>query len=130
MGETLEQRQDGKAAEVVANQVKAGLDYLHNTTGLVMAYEPVWAISTGVAATPETAAEIMGGVILATLTGLYGADAANQVPLLYGGSVTPENVEGFLGEESVHGALVGGASLRADQFAKIVRTTARVKGSR
>ena len=130
VGETLEQRQGGKAAEVVADQMKAGLDSLHNTTGLVMAYEPVWAIGTGVAATPETAAEIMGGVILATLTGLYGVDAANQVPLLYGGSVTPENVEGFLVEESVHGALVGGASLRADQFAKIVRTTARVKGSR
>ena len=130
VGETLEQREGGKAAKVVADQMKAGLDSLHNITSLVMAYEPVWAIGTGVAATPETASEIMGGVILATLTALYGADVADQVPLLYGGSVTPENVEGFVREESVHGALVGGASLRADQFAEIVRTTARVKGSR
>ncbi len=130
VGETLEHRESGKAPEVVAGQVKAGLNSLHNIAGLVMAYEPVWAIGTGVAATPEIAAEIMGGVILATLTGLYGADAASKVPILYGGSVTPENVEGFVRKKSIHGALVGGASLRADQFAEIVRTTARVKDSR
>ncbi len=127
VGETLEQRQEGRAGEVVAGQVKAGLDSLHNISGLVVAYEPVWAIGTGAAATPETASEIMGGVILRTLTELYGEQVARQVPLLYGGSVNPENVEGFVKEESIHGALVGGASLRADQFAKIVDITSRIK---
>ena len=130
VGETLEQRKEGKASAVVENQVKECLNSLHNISGMVIAYEPVWAIGTGVAATPETASEIMGGVIRRTLMDLYGEQATGQVPLLYGGSVNPENVEGYVAEESVHGALVGGASLRADQFVEIVRITARVKDSR
>lgn len=129
VGETLEQRQGGSAAEIVAGQVRSGLAGLHNAIGLTVAYEPVWAIGTGVAATPEVAAEIMGNAILKTLTELYGESAASQVPLLYGGSVNPENVEGFIREKDIHGALVGGASLRADQFSEIVRITSEVKGS-
>ena len=128
VGETLEQRQAGDAAKVVEEQLKAGLASLHNIQGLAVAYEPVWAIGTGVAATPEIASEIMGGVILRTLTGLYGDRDAAQVPLLYGGSVNPENVEAFVKEEHIHGALVGGASLRADQFAEIAGITATAKG--
>ena len=127
VGETLEQRQGGEAKTVVAHQVKAGLRDLENIPGLAVAYEPVWAIGTGVAATPDTASEIMGGVILPALSELYGEERAGEVPLLYGGSVTPDNVEGFVKETSVHGALVGGASLRADQFVEIARKTARVK---
>ena len=127
VGETLEQRESGKAAQVVAGQVKGALSSLHNVLGLVMAYEPVWAIGTGVAATPEIASEIMGGVILPTLQELYTKEPAAQVPLLYGGSVNPGNVESFAGLESVHGALVGGASLRADQFAEITRIVAGTK---
>lgn len=129
VGETLDQRQGGSAAEVVAGQVRSGLTGLHNPIGLTVAYEPVWAIGTGVAATPEVAAEIMGNAILRTLTELYGESAAIQVPLLYGGSVNPDNIEGFIREKDIHGALVGGASLRADQFSEIVRITSEVKGS-
>ncbi|MCE2463906.1 MAG: triose-phosphate isomerase [Dehalococcoidia bacterium] len=129
VGETLEQRQGGSAAEIVAGQVRSGLTGLHNAIGLTVAYEPVWAIGTGVAATPEVAAEIMGNAILQTLTELYGESAASQVPLLYGGSVNPDNIEGFIREKDIHGALVGGASLRADQFSEIVRITSEVKGS-
>ena len=127
VGETLEQRQAGQAAKVVAEQIEAGLVDLHNIDALVLAYEPIWAIGTGVAATPETASEMMGGVILGKLTELYGDRAASQVPILYGGSVNPENVEGFVKEQSIHGALVGGASLNADQFVETVRITAEVK---
>ena len=127
VGETLEQRQQGRAAEVVASQVRGCLNSLHNISGLVMAYEPVWAIGTGVAATPEIAAEIMQGAILRTLMDLYVEQFVAQVPLLYGGSVNPENIEEFVEVKSIHGALVGGASLRADQFVEIARITARVK---
>ena len=128
VGETLEQREGGAATDVVVAQIKRGLESLPNIDGLVVAYEPVWAIGTGVSASPDTAAEIMGGAIRDTLIQLYGQQAAGEVPLLYGGSVNPDNVEGFVSQESIHGALVGGTSLRADQFAEIVRVTARVKG--
>ena len=129
VGETLEQRQGGAATEIIAGQVRSGLVGLHNMNGLIVAYEPIWAIATGVAATPETASDIMGNVILQTLVELYGESAASQVPLLYGGSVNPDNVEGFVKEKSIHGALVGGASLKAEQFSKIARITSEVKGS-
>jgi triosephosphate isomerase len=129
VGETLEQREQGAAGEVIAGQVKAGLNDLHNITGLVVAYEPIWAIGTGVAATPETASGIMGDAIQQTLIDLYGEEAAKQVPLLYGGSVNPENAQGFMTQDTIHGALVGGASLRADQFVEIAVITARAKGA-
>ena len=128
VGETLEQRQQGMATQTVVGQIRVALDTLHNVHGLVVAYEPIWAIGTGVAATPETASEIMGGAILEVLTDLYGEQVAIEVPLLYGGSVNPGNVEGFVSEEHIHGALVGGASLKADQFVEIARITSSVKG--
>ena len=128
VGETLEQREGARASEVVANQVRGGLSSLHNIQGLVIAYEPIWAIGTGVSATPETASEMMGEVILPALVDLYGEDVVAEVPLLYGGSVNADNVGEFLGERCIHGALVGGTSLQAEQFVEIVRTTAGAKG--
>ena len=128
VGETLEQREHDQAEKVVSQQVLAGLAELTDITGLVVAYEPVWAIGTGRAATPQTAAEIMGGPILKTLHSLFG-DAANAVPLLYGGSVNPANAESFMTQNCIHGGLVGGASLQAAQFAQIVQATARAKVS-
>jgi triosephosphate isomerase len=127
VGETLEQREAGDAAAVVGQQLRGGLEGVENITGLIVAYEPVWAIGTGQAATPEIAADVMGGAILGTLTAIFGAASAD-VPLLYGGSVNPGNAASFTAQTSIHGALVGGASLQADQFLQVVQATAEAKG--
>ena len=128
VGETLAQREEGRASDVISRQLRKGLAGLHNVPGLVVAYEPVWAIGTGQAATPEIAHEIMGGVIQPALAELLGGSVAQDTPLLYGGSVNPGNIESFAQQSSVSGALVGGASLDASQFADIVRLTASAKG--
>ena len=128
VGETLAQREEGRASDVISQQLRGGLAGLHNVPGLVVAYEPVWAIGTGQAATPEIAHEIMGGVIQPVLAALLGGSVAQDTPLLYGGSVNPTNIESFAQQSSVSGALVGGASLDVSQFADIVRLTASAKG--
>ena len=128
VGETLEQREVGSASDVIGQQLRGGLAGLHNVPGLVVAYEPVWAIGTGQAATPEIAQEIMGGAIRPVLEELLGTATAFDVPLLYGGSVNPGNISSFAEQDSVAGALVGGASLDASQFGEIVRLTATAKG--
>ncbi len=127
VGETLEQRESGDAADVVEGQVLAGLADVPDITDVVVAYEPVWAIGTGRAATPEIAQEIMGGAILDALRDLFG-DAAEEVPLLYGGSVNAANAGEFAGQGSIHGGLVGGASLQAGQFLEVAKAVAAARG--
>jgi triosephosphate isomerase len=127
VGETLEQRKQGMASDVISGQVRAGLEGVSDATGLIVAYEPIWAIGTGQAATPETAAEIMGGAIFETLRRLFAA-AADNVPLLYGGSVNGSNAGEYAAQSCIHGGLVGGASLLADQFLQVAAAVAAAKG--
>lgn len=120
VGETLEQREESGPTAVSIAQLEAALTGVPADAEIVVAYEPVWAIGTGQVASPEQAQEVcvaLRGVIAATL----GEDAAARTRVLYGGSVKSANVASFLREPDVDGALVGGASLVADEFAAIIR---------
>ncbi len=123
VGETLEQREGGAAQAVVERQVRAGLARADSVEGLIVAYEPVWAIGTGRAASPEDAQAIMARV-RAVIASAFGEAAANAAPVLYGGSVNPDNVDDFARQPDVDGALVGGASLEAESFVQVVRGVA------
>lgn len=129
VGETLSQRRQGAAESVVRRQLETGLSGIADPRHVVIAYEPVWAIGTGVPATPVVVADITGGAIRTELANLYDEAAAQNVYVLYGGSVNPENVTAFVEQPSIQGTLVGGASLDAAQFAQIVKLTAQVKGN-
>jgi triosephosphate isomerase len=119
VGETLEQRQAGNALSVATGQVRGSLPAALAGKAFSVAYEPVWAIGTGL--TPTTAEiEEMHSAIRATLTALFG-DANAPVPILYGGSVKPANAAEILHAAEVGGALVGGASLKAEDFLGIIR---------
>jgi triosephosphate isomerase (TIM) len=121
VGETLDQREAGKAEVVVREQVTRGLNELTQaeTARIMIAYEPVWAIGTGRTATPDQAQE-MHAFIRRVLGELYSSDLSNGVRILYGGSVKPDNIKGLMEQKDIDGALVGGASLEADSFGKIV----------
>jgi triosephosphate isomerase len=129
VGETLEEREDGRTERIVQTQARIGtLEVPDGQAGqLVIAYEPVWAIGTGHPATGEEANRI-AGLIRGWLRQWFG-HAAEAVRILYGGSVTPETIAEFAGQPQIDGALVGGASLDADAFASIVRTVAGQKRS-
>jgi triosephosphate isomerase len=126
VGETLKQRESGQAKRVVSRQIRSGLVGVVDITQLIVAYEPVWAIGTGMAASPVLAADFIYSAVQGSLRLLYG-ETAEAVPLLYGGSVSPDNLAGFVTQECIHGALVGGASLHAEQFAEMVQITSRAK---
>ena len=120
VGEGLAERDEGRAEQVVDAQLRAGLDGVDGVGGLVVAYEPIWAIGTGRAATPGAAQAIMGS-IRKSLEELYGREDAAGVSLLYGGSVNPANAADFARQPDVDGALVGGASLEAASFVAIAQ---------
>lgn len=126
IGETLEERDAGDASAVVDRQLRLGLASVspEAVAGVVIAYEPVWAIGTGRAATAEIAQEMIGG-IRAWLSSLAGASTAGQVPLLYGGSVSAANAGELAAQPDIDGALVGGASLQAGDFVRIAEAFTR-----
>jgi len=121
VGETLEQREAGITYELVALQVKASL--VGVTPGqlkrVVIAYEPVWAIGTGKTATPEDAGEVCGA-IRDVLAAVYESEAADAVPILYGGSMNEKNANDLLAQPDIDGGLIGGASLKPESFAAII----------
>lgn len=122
VGETLQQREAGTTLAVVEGQVRGGLAGFTSEQArhFTIAYEPVWAIGTGRAATPKDAVEVHT-LIRKILAELFGKERADSICIQYGGSVTGENIESFIRETEVDGALVGGASLKADSFAKIIQ---------
>ena len=123
VGETLQERENNRAREVVKDQLTRDLKNItFAPQGLVIAYEPVWAIGTGVNASSDDAQEMIG-FIRSYLAKLYDQELADSVRILYGGSVKEENIAEFMSEVDVDGALVGGASLQANSFAGIVRFT-------
>jgi len=130
VGETLEQREAGKTETWVAGQVRAALDGLTSAqvSGLVIAYEPIWAIGTGLAATADEAERVIRDVVRATVREVFGPSTAAAIRIQYGGSVKPGNADELMSQPNIDGALIGGASLKADDFVAIVRATAKAKG--
>jgi triosephosphate isomerase len=131
VGESLAQNEAGETGSFVGGQVRAALEGIpaSDMANVVIAYEPIWAIGTGRSASGQIAQEICGGVIRATLNSLYGEAVAANVRIQYGGSVKPGNMAEYMGQPDVDGALVGGASLKVDDFTQLVEVAAQVKGA-
>lgn len=122
VGESLEQRKAGETEQLVTSQTEKGMAGLspEHAAKLVVAYEPIWAIGTGLSSDGPDANHVIG-VIRQTLASMYGQAVADQIRILYGGSVKPANIKEFMAESEIDGALVGGASLDAASFTSIVK---------
>ncbi|MEX2246037.1 MAG: triose-phosphate isomerase [Dehalococcoidia bacterium] len=128
VGELLDQRQGGETEAVLVRQTRGGLDGVRVGPEFVIAYEPGWAIGTGLAADADTA-EAAIALIRRTVREIGGA-VADDVRILYGGSVTPENVAEFMSRPEIDGGLIGGAALKAESFAALVESTAATRAAR
>jgi triosephosphate isomerase len=126
VGETLEEREAGQMEAVLLRQTREGLSGADIPGGFIIAYEPVWAIGTGTAATADDAEEAIT-LIRSEVGAMFSETLANTVRILYGGSVTPDNVGQFMERDGIDGALVGGASLKVDAFAGIIEAAARIR---
>ena len=130
VGETLEDYESNRTYDVVFRQVNLGLNGIEfelgesNVPNLVIAYEPIWAIGTGRAATPQDANRVIAEVVRTALAELYGDSIAQKIRVLYGGSVNGENAKDFFVQSEIDGALVGGASLKATEFIQITNAAA------
>jgi triosephosphate isomerase len=128
IGETAEERQAARTNQVLLRQLHEGLAGIDLPSGFVVAYEPVWAIGTGFPATGEMANDAIA-VIRRELVSLYGGELAQAARVQYGGSVDGANIDEFMAQAEIDGALVGGASLKPDAFTAIVEAAARLKGT-
>lgn len=127
VGENLEQNEAGKTEQVITGQVKGSLAGITSADGLVIAYEPIWAIGTGKAATAQQANDIIG-IIRRSVSQLYGEPFAQAMRIQYGGSVTGANAFEFMSQPEIDGALVGGASLKAGEFLTLTEQSAKATG--
>ena len=127
IGESLEENEAGRTEAVIAEQLRSSLAGIDFADDLIIAYEPIWAIGTGKAATGKQANKTIG-FIRQNIAQLYNEDLAQEVRILYGGSVTADNAAEFINQPEIDGALVGGASLKAPQFLSIVKQTSEIKG--
>jgi triosephosphate isomerase len=127
VGEILEEREQGKTLGIIEHQVRNGLEGFSSeqVRTLIIAYEPVWAIGTGRAATVGDAVEVHQ-LIRQVMSEMFGKDVSQKLRILYGGSVTADNIDGFIREPEIDGALVGGASLKAEAFTQIIRAAEAV----
>ncbi len=127
VGETLAQYEAGETSKVVSSQARLGLQGVSADFAprIVVAYEPVWAIGTGKASSAENAQNVHGNVIRPVLKELFGAETAQAIRILYGGSVTAANAGEFFSQPDIDGALVGGASLKAEEFVSIARAAVK-----
>jgi len=126
IGESLRENEAGKTKEVVTEQLRLSLAGINELKGLVIAYEPVWAIGTGRAATGKQANETIG-LVRDNITKLYNKEIAQDLRILYGGSVTAANTAEFISQPEIDGALVGGASLKGEEFLSIVKQTSEIR---
>jgi len=127
VGETLQQYESNQTSEVVSRQIKFGLADVDSAFAprMVVAYEPIWAIGTGKASSGPNANDVVAKVIRTALTELFGKQIAQAIRVLYGGSVTAANSAEFFGQSEIDGALVGGASLKVDEFSAITKAAAK-----
>jgi triosephosphate isomerase len=127
VGETLDQYESGLTSDLVRRQISLGLADTDsaNARRIVVAYEPVWAIGTGKASSGGNANEVLAQIIRPALSDLFGGETAQSIRILYGGSVTASNASEFFSQPEIDGALVGGASLKADEFIAITKAAAQ-----
>ena len=128
VGESLEDNEAGRTEKVITGQVQAALAGVSSTSRLAIAYEPIWAIGTGRAATSKQANATIS-LIRSTVDSLWDNETAQAIRILYGGSVTGSNIAEFIAEPEIDGALVGGTSLKANEFVSIVNQTAAIKST-